>query len=132
VPWAVFTDPELGHVGMTEADAREAGFAVRTATVPLASLARAITSNQREGMVKLVADGATGRLLGGHVLAAHGGELLGELALALRLRLPVDAISSTIHAYPTFSEAVFWAAYDLAKPHDHGLEAIRGVQAASA
>lgn len=131
VPWAVFTDPELGHVGMTEAEARGEGIDVRTATVELKSLARAITSGQRDGLVKLVADGVTGRLLGGHVLAAHGGEVLGELALALRLRLPVDAIAATMHAYPTISEAVFWAAFDLAKPHDHALDAIRGVQAAT-
>lgn len=131
VPWAVFTDPELGHVGITEAEAQAEGIAVRTATVELQSLARAITSGERDGMVKLVADAATGRLLGGHVLAAHGGEVLGELALALRLRLSADALASTIHAYPTISEAVFWAAYDLAKPHDHALEALRGVQAAT-
>jgi pyruvate/2-oxoglutarate dehydrogenase complex dihydrolipoamide dehydrogenase (E3) component len=130
VPWAVFTDPELGRVGLTEAEARATTADVRTARVPLKGLARAITSDERDGMVKLVADGTTGRLLGGHVLAARGGDLLGEVALAIRLRLPVDAIAGTIHAYPTFSEAVFWAAFELAKPHDHGLALVHGVQAA--
>jgi pyruvate/2-oxoglutarate dehydrogenase complex dihydrolipoamide dehydrogenase (E3) component len=129
VPWAIFTDPELGHVGMTEAEAREKVGEVRTAVVPLKGLARAVVSDERDGMAKLVADAATGRLLGAHVLSARGGEMLGELALAIRLRLSVDAISATMHAYPTFSEAVYWAAYELARPHEHGLDLRRGMQA---
>jgi len=130
VPWAVFTDPELARVGLTEAEARAAGRDVKTATVRVGDLARAIASDETDGLVKLVADRVTGHLLGGHVLAARGGEMLGEVALALRLRLPAAAIAETIHAYPTFSEAVFWAAYELAKPDDPALAAVRGVQAA--
>ena len=116
VPWAIFTDPELGHVGHTEADARAAGFEVKTAVVPIRGLARAVTSDEPDGMVKLVAERTTGRLLGGHVLSARGGELLGEIALAVRLKLSAEAIAHTLHAYPTFSEGVFWTAFELAKP----------------
>jgi mercuric reductase len=116
VPWAIFTDPELGHVGQTEAEARAAGFEVRTALVPVKGLARAVTSDEPDGMVKLVAERTTGRLLGGHVLAARAGEVMGEIALAVRLGLSAEAIRHTLHAYPTFSEGVFWAAFDLAKP----------------
>ena len=76
----------------------------------------------------MVADDATGRLLGGSVLAAGGGELLGEIALAIRLGLPADAICETLHAYPTFSEGVFWTAWELAKPVEMGLEAAIGVE----
>ncbi len=76
----------------------------------------AVTSDDPEGRVKLVAERTTGRLLGGHVLAARGGEVMGEIALAVRLGLPAEAIRHTLHAYPTFSEGVFWAAFDLAKP----------------
>ena len=116
VPWAIFTDPELGHVGQTEAGARAAGFEVKTALVPVRGLARAITSDELDGVVKLVAERTTGRLLGGHVLSARGGELLGEIALAVRLKLPAEAIAHTLHAYPTFSEGVFWSAFELVKP----------------
>ena len=129
VPWAIFTDPELARVGMTEREAREAGHDVKCATVKMADMARAITADEREGLVKLVSDRATGQILGGHILAARGGELLGEVALAMRLRLPVGAIANTMHAYPTLSEAVFWAAFELAKPDDAALDAVRGVQA---
>ena len=129
VPWAIFTDPELGRVGLTEREARAAGHDVRCATVRAADLARALTAGETEGMVKLVADRATGQLFGGHVLAARGGELLGEVALAVRLGLPAAAIADTLHAYPTFSEGIFWAAFELAKPDDPALESVRGVQA---
>jgi pyruvate/2-oxoglutarate dehydrogenase complex dihydrolipoamide dehydrogenase (E3) component len=129
VPTAVFTDPELGRVGLTEAAARHAGHAVRAETVPMRDLARAVITGEVAGAVKLVADAATGRMLGGSVLAAGGGELLGEIALAVRLGLTCHAIADTLHAYPTFSEGVFWTAWELAKPEDAGHEATRGVEA---
>ena len=68
----------------------------------------AVITGETAGAVKLVADAATGRMLGGSVLAAGGGELLGEIALAVRLGLTCHAIADTLHAYPTFSEGVFW------------------------
>jgi pyruvate/2-oxoglutarate dehydrogenase complex dihydrolipoamide dehydrogenase (E3) component len=129
VPTAVFTDPELGRVGLTEAAARQAGHEVRAETVPMRDLARAVITGETAGAVKLVADAVTGRMLGGSVLAAGGGELLGEIALAIRLGLTCHAIADTLHAYPTFSEGVFWTAWELAKPEDAGHEATRGVEA---
>jgi mercuric reductase len=129
VPTAVFTDPELGRVGFTEAAARRAGHAVRAETVPVRDLARSVITGEPAGAVKLVADAVTGRLLGGSVLATGGGELLGEIALAIRLGLTAHTIADTLHAYPTFSEGVFWTAWELAKPDDAGHEATRGVEA---
>jgi mercuric reductase len=129
VPWAIFTDPELGRVGLTESQARAEGRSVRAETVPMRDLARAVITGEPAGGVKLVADADTGQLLGGSVLAAGGGELLGEIALAVRLGLDCRAIADTLHAYPTFSEGVFWTAWELAKPKEIGLEAVRGVAA---
>ena len=129
VPWVTFTDPELARVGLTERDAWAAGHDLKSATVPVHDLARAITAGETDGLVKLVTDRTTGQILGGHVLATRGGELLAEIALAMRLRAPVSALCDTIHAYPTLSEGVFWAAYELAKPDDHALDAARGVSA---
>ena len=128
MPTVIFTDPELGQVGMTADQAREAGYRARTATVPIGALARAAITGKRDGMVTLVADDATGRLLGGSVLAANGGELLGEIALAVQLGMSAGAICETLHAYPTFSEGVFWTAWELAKPSEMGLEAAIGVE----
>ncbi len=128
VPWGVFTDPELGRVGQTEAEARAAGCDVKVATTHFRDIARGITAGETDGLVKLVADRVTGRLLGAHILGARGAELLGEAALAIRLRLPVGAIADTLHAYPTLSEGVFWTAFELAKPDSPLMDAVRGVQ----
>lgn len=130
VPWTTFTDPEFARVGLTEQEARDAGYDVKCATVKMAELARPITSGETDGMVKLVADNATGRILGGHALAAHAGDILAEVVLAMRHGLPATAIAETIHSYPTFGEAVFWAAYELAKPAEPSLSGARGTQAA--
>lgn len=115
IPWATFTSPELARVGLTEAEARAAGYSVATAITPMRDLSRAIVANTREGLVKLVVDRESRQVLGGHVLADHGGELIAEIALAMRQNLPVDAIADTVHTYPTLSESVFWTAYDLVK-----------------
>lgn len=128
-PTVIFTDPELGRVGLTAAQALQAGHTVRAALVPVRDLARAVITGKTSGVVKLVAEAESGRLLGGSVLAPGGGELLGEIALALRLGLPAGAICDTMHAYPTFSESVFWTAWELGKPYEAGLEAVRGVSA---
>ncbi|HEU5431198.1 MAG TPA: NAD(P)/FAD-dependent oxidoreductase, partial [Thermomicrobiales bacterium] len=128
VPWAIFTDPELARVGQTEAEARATGCDVRVARTRFRDIARGITAGETDGLVKLVADRVTGRLLGAHILGARGGELLGEAALVIRLRLPVGAIADTLHAYPTLSEGVFWTAFELAKPESPLMDAVRGVQ----
>lgn len=114
VPWTTFTDPELARVGLTEAEARAGGYDVVTATTAFAELPRAITADARDGMVKLVVDRATHQVLGGHILGAGAGELIAEIALVMRHRLPVSAISDTIHVYPTMAEAVFWTAHEIA------------------
>ena len=128
VPWVVFTDPELARVGPTEAEARAAGLDVAVASYRFRGLDRAITATQTDGLVKLLADRSSGRLVAGHLLGAHAGELLPEVALAVRLGLPASALSDTLHAYPTFAEGVFWAALELAEPHDPLMDAVRGVQ----
>ena len=106
VPWVTYTEPELAHVGLTEREARERiGDRVRVWRRPFDDVDRAIADDERAGMVKLVTD-QRGRLLGGHVLGAGAGTMIGEIALAMRHNLPVTAIASTIHAYPTYPEAI--------------------------
>jgi len=130
VPWTIFTDPELARVGLTEAQARDEGYDVKCATVRVRDLARAITAGETDGVVKLVSDRSTGKLLGGHILSANAGEMLPEIVLAMRAGLPVSAIADAIHSYPTLSEGVFWAAFELAKPEMAAIQAARGHQAA--
>lgn len=130
VPWTIFTDPELARVGLTEEQARDEGYDVKCATVQVRDLARAITAGETDGVVKLVSDRATGQLLGGHILSANAGEMLPEVVLAMRAKLGVVAIADAIHSYPTLSEGVFWAAFELAKPEMAAIQAARGHQAA--
>ena len=110
IPWVTFTEPELARVGLTEREAREAGHDVVIADLDMFDQARAIETDQREGMVRLVVERSSGRILGGHILSARGGEMLAEIVLAMRHDLPVAAIAETIHSYPTFGQAVQFAA----------------------
>lgn len=113
VPWVTFTDPELARVGMTEAEATGAGHDVAVGTIDIEDFARAIATDQRRGLVKLVADRVSGKLLGGHILSPNAGEMLGEVTLAVRLGLPAGVIGNTIHPYPTFSDTVAYASREI-------------------
>jgi pyruvate/2-oxoglutarate dehydrogenase complex dihydrolipoamide dehydrogenase (E3) component len=112
VPWATFTDPEVGRVGMTEAQAREK-FGDRTviATHDYAHNDRAITAGEARGFAKLVGD-PKGRLVGATIAAPRGGESIAELAAWVRAGRKIDDVSQTVHAYPTFSEGQARAADD--------------------
>lgn len=115
MPWVTFTDPELAHVGMTEAEARAKHDDIVFTSTPMKDIARAVTAGETGGFIKLITRSSTGEILGAHILAARGGELLPEIVLAMRNNLPVTAIANAIHAYPTLSEAVFWAAFSASR-----------------
>lgn len=109
VPWAIFTDPEVGHAGMTEAQAREAGRAVRVSRLDAAELDWFRTTNQTDGFAKVIADAETGEILGAHFVCARGSTLVGEACLAIQHGLTARHVASTIHPYPTASELFRWA-----------------------
>ncbi|MEA2467328.1 MAG: hypothetical protein QOJ57_1454, partial [Thermoleophilaceae bacterium] len=112
VPWATFTDPEVGRVGLTEAAARERfGDDTVAVTHDYAHNDRAITAGEAYGFAKLVGDGK-GRLVGATVAAPHGGESIAELAAWVRAGRKIDDVSQTVHAYPTFTEGQARAADD--------------------
>jgi pyruvate/2-oxoglutarate dehydrogenase complex dihydrolipoamide dehydrogenase (E3) component len=104
LPWVTFTDPEVGRVGLTEAQARERwGARVQTARSDYATLDRAITSGEAYGFAKLIAD-PRGRLIGATVAAPGGGDAIAELTAWVSRRQRIDAVSRTVHAYPTLAE----------------------------
>jgi pyruvate/2-oxoglutarate dehydrogenase complex dihydrolipoamide dehydrogenase (E3) component len=106
IPWCTFTDPELAHVGLTEAEARERhGDEVRAFTYDLRQLDRAVADRAAVGCVKVLTD-RRGRILGGHILAPSAGTMIVEVALAMQQGLKLDALSALVHPYPTMSEAV--------------------------
>jgi dihydrolipoamide dehydrogenase len=110
VPAAVFTDPEIGTVGMTEAEAREAGFDPVVGEFRFAASGRAMTTGETDGFVRLVADGDAGFVLGGQIVGPEASELIAEVALAVELGATVEDVGATIHTHPTLSEAVMEAA----------------------
>ena len=114
VPWAIFTEPEVGHAGMTEDQARAEVGDVRVAVLPVAELDWFRTTSQTDGFVKVIADAGSGRLLGAHFICARGSTLVGEAALAIQQRLTAHDVASTIHPYPTASELFRWACAQLA------------------
>lgn len=115
IPWVTFTAPEVGRVGMTEAEAADHGG--RVAFLPMTEVDRAVTAAQTEGFVKLIAGrrrvlGSTGggRVLGATVVAPTGGELIHEPAVAMHTRMFTGRLAQATHAYPTWSTAIQQAA----------------------
>ncbi len=105
VPNVIFTSPEVGTVGLSEADAKTQGKAVKTGKFRFAGLGKALALGETTGFVKWIADAATDQLLGAAVVGAHATELIAEAATAIRAELTVHELARTIHAHPTFSEA---------------------------
>lgn len=102
-----FTDPEVGAVGMSEAEAREAGIDVATAVVEVSGTARGwLHAAGNEGLIKLVADRERGVLVGATSMGPHGGEVLGLLSLAVHESTPIERLRSMIFAYPTFHKGI--------------------------
>jgi dihydrolipoamide dehydrogenase len=111
VPACTYCDPEIGSVGLTEREARERGYDVRVGTFPFGVLARAKMAGETEGFVKIVAERKHDELLGIHMIGPRATELVGEATVALRLESTLDELVRTIHAHPTFSEAIAEAAH---------------------
>ncbi|MGH3897021.1 MAG: dihydrolipoyl dehydrogenase family protein [Pseudonocardiaceae bacterium] len=113
LPWVTFTDPEIAHVGRTEAQVRAAGDSCEIVRFPYSHNERAVTDAEPVGLMKFLIDGKR-RLIGAHIAGQCAGELINELTLAMNNDLTVDAIISSIHAYPTYSFAIPIALYDYA------------------
>jgi dihydrolipoamide dehydrogenase len=111
VPGCTYCDPEIGSVGLTEAEAKERGYDVRIGTFPFGVLGRAKMAQEPDGFVKIVADKKYDELLGVHMIGARSTELVAEATVALRLESTVEELIRTIHAHPTMAEAIGEAAH---------------------
>ncbi|MBI2070291.1 MAG: dihydrolipoyl dehydrogenase [Elusimicrobia bacterium] len=105
VPWAVFTDPELAVVGLTERQAKEQGLSVLVGKFPFAASGRALAAGEPDGFVKVVADKNSKKVLGAGIVGPEASDLISEAALAVRLGATLDDVASTIHPHPTLPEA---------------------------
>jgi dihydrolipoamide dehydrogenase len=111
VPGCTYCDPEIGSVGLTEQEAQQRGYDVKTGSFKFGVLARARIAGETEGFVKIVFDKKYDEILGVHMIGARSTELVAEATLALRLECTVEELLRTIHAHPTMSEAVGEAAH---------------------
>ncbi len=106
IPYTVFTDPQLAHVGLHEKEARAQGYAVKIASIPMNYVARAIEIGQDQGLMKAVIDASTGQILGATVLGTQGGEVMAMLQIAMMGKLPYTVLRDATFAHPTLAESL--------------------------
>lgn len=114
IPGVVYTWPEAATVGKTEEQLKTAGIAVKIGKFPFTANGRARAMNMTDGFVKIIADAATDRVLGVHIIGANAGDLIAELVLAIEFGASAEDIARTCHAHPTLNEAVKEAALAVA------------------
>src|SRR5262249_60240292 len=107
VPYSVFTDPQLGRVGMTEKEARATGRRLKIGTMPTAWVARAIERSETAGLMKIVVDAETDRILGAAILSTEGGELVQILGFVMLAGAPYTLLKGAVYIHPTLAEG-FW------------------------
>lgn len=110
MPWCTYTDPEIAHVGLYEAEAVAQGKAVETYQAPIASANRAVTDGEEAGLVKVLVKKGSDRILGATIVASHAGELITQLTLALSQGIGLGSFTNLVYPYPTVGEAVKRAA----------------------
>jgi len=104
IPWCTYTEPEVAHVGMYEADAKAKGLAVETYTYKLDEVDRAILDGEDEGFARVHLQRGTDKILGATIVAAHAGEMINEFSVLMKAGAGVKIIAGTIHPYPTQAE----------------------------
>jgi len=106
VPYTVFMDPQLGRVGMTEADAKKTGRKIRVAKMPMNYVARALELDESRGFMKAVVDAESGQILGAAILGIEGGEIMAQVQLAMMGRLAYTVLKDGVFAHPTLAESL--------------------------
>ncbi len=110
IPSVAYTDPEVAWVGVTETEAKAQGLAIEKGAFPWAASGRALSIARSEGMTKLIMDKESGRVIGAGIVGINAGELLAEAVLAIEMGATAEDIGLTIHAHPTLSETICFAA----------------------
>ena len=104
MPWCTFTEPEIAHVGLYEADAKKKGLEIETYTYKLGEVDRAILDGEQEGFARIHIQKGTDKILGATIVAAHAGDLISEFSVAMKAGAGAKTIAATIHPYPTRAE----------------------------
>ena len=115
VSYCVFTDPELGAVGLTEKEAREQGYRLKIGSVPMTRVSRAIERDETAGLMKLIVNAENDRILGARILSSEGGETVHVLYTLMLADLPYTLMKTAIYIHPTMAEGLFFL-IDAVKP----------------
>ena len=118
VPRAIFTSPQVASVGLTEKEAEERGYECACRTVEMSKVPKAITIRETRGLIKMVAEARTGRVLGVHILADNAADIIHEGVLAVKHRLTIDDLIDTVHVFPTLAESTKLVAVSFRKNLD--------------
>jgi pyruvate/2-oxoglutarate dehydrogenase complex dihydrolipoamide dehydrogenase (E3) component len=110
IPWCTYTDPEVAHVGMYVKEARQRRIPIKTFTIPMHDVNRAIADGEDEGFVKIHVREGSDRILGATIVARHAGEMINSICLAMAAGIGLGALSNVMHAYPTQGEGIRQAA----------------------
>jgi len=110
IPWCTYTDPEIAHVGLYVKECQERGFPLKTFTVPMSDVDRAVLDGEEAGFVKIHVHEGTDTILGATIVARHAGEMINEISLAMVAGIGLKTVSQVIHSYPTQAEAIRKAA----------------------
>jgi len=113
VPYCVFTDPQLGGVGMTEKEARAKGYKLKTGSVPMSVVARAYERDETAGLMKIIVDADNDRILGATVLSSDGGETVHILYALMLANQPYTLLKGAVYIHPTFAEGLFFLLDDV-------------------
>jgi pyruvate/2-oxoglutarate dehydrogenase complex dihydrolipoamide dehydrogenase (E3) component len=117
VPYAVFTDPQLGGVGLTEKEARARGFRLKIGAIPMTRVSRAIERGETAGIMKIIVDASNDRILGASILASEGGEIVQLLGVAMMAGAPYTLLKGAVYIHPTLTEGL-WTLMEAVKPVD--------------
>ncbi len=118
VPRAVFTSPQIASVGLTEREAEERGYECVCNTIGMSKVPKALTIRDTRGVVKMVVEKKTGRILGVHILGENAADIIHEAVLAVKYKLTIDDIIDTVHVFPTLAESIKLVAVSFRKDLD--------------
>ena len=112
IPWAIFTSPEIGTVGLNEKQAAERNLKVRVGVFPFINSGKAHISAETEGFVKILSDESSGEILGAQIIGPRASDLIHEVAVAMKAEMTIEELSGAVYSHPTLSEAIMEAAED--------------------
>jgi dihydrolipoamide dehydrogenase len=113
IPSAVFTDPEIATVGVSEKGAKQQEMDIEIGIFPFAASGKALTLGETRGFVKIIKEKQSGKLIGGTIIGPHATDLIAEIALGIKNELTAEQLIETIHAHPTTAEAVHEAVLEV-------------------